>query len=102
MELSRRMVKRLGTGPALVVISWLTTVLASLAGLDRRYVRLTDNGERLVMATQEEIARETGLGFDAVKRGLARLRAEGLIVTARHRRRCYISLQEPESLPQCE
>jgi hypothetical protein len=95
MSLSAGMVKRLGSGPALVVISWLDTVMASAAALDRRHVRRADNGERLVAATQEDIARETGLGLDAVKRGLVRLRREGLITTVRFRRRSHIWMQDP-------
>ena len=98
IALAPKMVKRLGTGPALVVYSWLSTIMASSVGLDRRYVRLADNGERFVVATQGDIARQTGLGLDAVKRGLARLRKEDLIVARRWRSLDCIILQEPESL----
>ncbi len=77
------MVRRLGTGPAIVVLGWLYAVLASDSPADRVWVRRAEGGGRYVAASQEEIASNTELSDDQVKRGLKKLREEGLIVASR-------------------
>jgi|GEM_PF-2926657 len=77
------MVGRLGSGPAAIVLGWLHAVLASAASRDRVWIRRDEGGTRYVRATRSEIAIQTGLSEEAVKRGLAKLRTEGLVATAR-------------------
>lgn len=77
------MVRRLGTGPAIVVLGWLYAVLASDAPADRVWVRRAPGGERYVHALQEEVASEMGLTPHQVKRALERLTREGLVATYR-------------------
>lgn len=77
------MVQLLGSGPAVIVLWWLYAVLASDAARDRKWVRRTEDGERYVAATREEIAAATGLSPDAVKRGLTILKEKELVITTR-------------------
>jgi hypothetical protein len=77
------MVRRLGTGPQVVVLGWLYAVLASDSPAARMWVRRAQGGERYVHASREEVAASTGLSGDQVKRALERLTREGLVVTSR-------------------
>jgi hypothetical protein len=86
------MVRRLGSGPAVIVLAWLSTVLTSPVGLHRKFVRRCSNGDLCVLANQAEIATETGLSDAATKRGLAKLRGERLIRSPRRQRRLCIVL----------
>jgi hypothetical protein len=87
-RLERWMVKRLGTGPAVVVLAWL---YGAWDDPHKRYVTMRDGAARLCV-TQSVIARRSGLGPDSVKLGLARLKREGLIATSRGDRRTYVTL----------
>ena len=71
------MVRRLGTGPAIVVLGWLYAVLTSDSPADRVWVRRDHGGERYLHALQEEVASETGLTRDQVKRALVGSRGRG-------------------------
>jgi hypothetical protein len=75
------MVRRLGPGPASVILGWLWAVLHSSSGYHRLYICRSDDGQCCVSATQEQIATATGLSQRQVKRGLDSLRREGLIAT---------------------
>jgi DNA-binding transcriptional ArsR family regulator len=83
------MVRRLGSGPAVIVLGWVQGVLAG--GTYPAFVRRAV-GRACVAATREEIAGQTGLSPDAVKRALEALRREGLVVTYRRDGRTIIEL----------
>jgi len=91
------MVRRLGTGPAIVVLGWLYAILASDSPGDRSsWVRRSAGGGRHVAASREEIASNTELSDDQVKRGLKKLREEGLIVASRGDGKTNIVVMPPE------
>jgi hypothetical protein len=77
------MVRWLGSGPAVLILGWLHAVLDAETPAGRKWVRRGDQCDRFVRASQDEIAAETGLSGAAVKRGLDRLRMEGLILATR-------------------
>lgn len=90
------MVRRLGTGPAIVVLGWLYAVLASDSPADRTWVCRAHGGEPYVHASQGEVASSTGLSGDQVKRALERLTKEGLVVTSRGDGKTNIVVLPPE------
>ncbi len=78
-----RVLRRLGTGPAFVLYLCLTGLLASPLARHRGYVRRGRGGERRLALTHDELAAESGMSPDAIKRGLAVLKREGLVDTHR-------------------
>jgi len=90
------MSERLGTGPAFSLLVWLTGIMDSASALHRFYVRRGKNGLRYVAATYDELATVTGMSRDKVKRGLAFLKAEGLVRTLRRDGRTAIVLDLPD------
>lgn len=90
------MVRRLGTGPALVLYLFLTGVLASSSSRHQEYIRRGKSGGRYLAMTHEELTKESGLSPDAVKSGLRRLKTEHLAQTRRGDRRTYFFLAQPD------
>ena len=86
------MVRLLGSGPGVIVLGWVHAVLAG--GADPALVRRAV-GRACVAATREEIAVQTGLSPDAVKRGLETLKRGGLVVTRRRDGRTIIEPVPP-------
>jgi len=76
-KLEKWMVERFGSGPAVIVVAWLR---GAMADPEKRHFEMLD-GESWLCVTQDLVAAETGLGEDAVKRGLAKIKEGGLIVT---------------------
>jgi hypothetical protein len=86
LKLEAWMVSRFGSGPAAIIMAWLQGVW-----LDRelRHVVMR-NGETWLVANRDLIADATGLSGDAVKRGLATLKKDGMIETQRGNQVIYI------------
>lgn len=80
---NRMMIRKVGSGPTLVILGWLRMVLLSSSGYERHFVRRIKDNVREIDATGEQIAAETGLSLRQVQRGLARLRKVRLIATKR-------------------
>ncbi len=90
------MVRKLGTGPAVIVLGWLHTVKASNASELHKWIVRASDGERWIRATREQISAQTGLSVPAVKRGMTELRKVGLIYTVRGGGTTYIAIVAPE------
>lgn len=82
------MVRRLGSGPAAVVLAWLTGAWND----ERRQHVVVRAGRPWLCLTHRVIADATGLKVDSVKRALATLRQQGLIATERGNRTTYAAL----------
>jgi hypothetical protein len=94
------MMERLGTGPAACVLGFLRAVLDSPQPQHRAWVRRLEGGERCVCMPQEDMAAAFGMPPAVLKRGLSRLREQGVVETfTRERRTCVLLLPGRVSCP---